>query len=170
MTTENSVNFYTLNKKYKKENDMGYIIWPQFDIPESFEQIFTFLPKQNIPSEKINRKTQYDKLLDMFELNNEDGETITITEISNSDIKLPISDKLKVQFDTVDKLIQTKKIVDNGNDNTTIIKPKKTKKVVDNENDIKHDTNLELEMKPKRKSNKTKSNSIPDRIKAELEI
>ena len=171
MTTENSINFYSLNKKYKKENDMGYIEWPNFDIPESFEILFSYLPKKNIPSEKINRKTLFEKLKDEFEFNNSDEEIITITETSNSDIKLPISDKLQVQSVIVNNTKETKEkkekksdTINNNTDNNikiSVIRPKI------NDNTINDNT---IDIKPKKKSNKTKISSIPSNIIADLEI
>lgn len=144
MTTENSINFYSTNRKYKKEDEMGYINWTKFDIPESFEILFSYLPKKNIPCEKVNRKTQFEKLIDTFELEKIDDETIVATHIEVNEKSLPSIDKLTIQLDT-------------GLEMKKPTKPTKTTKIKKNTKKAKHE-------------NQESINDIPNNILAELDI
>lgn len=61
MTNENTLNWWYDAKKYKLENEMNYIKWPVFDIPESFNIVLNYLPRNNTLQKTLERRTDFKK-------------------------------------------------------------------------------------------------------------
>lgn len=129
MTTEKTLNWWNDARKYKLENEMNYIKWQELNIPSSFEIIYNYLPKNNKLSNVLNRRTDFQKTLDILDLD-ENGISINI----NDDLDLGIVEELVKPKKKL--LVQTMTVKDIAEQ-----KPKKTiirRKIVKNEtiNDI----------------------------------
>ena len=186
MTTEHSVNLYYEAKKYKLENEMNYIKWPKFNIPESFETVLNFLPRNNILEKKLTRQTEFHKVLDMFDLDENGNEIVNepefeIVNLHKNDINLT---KLTIQSADIDKLIKSVKVkiskqTDTLSDteNLSTVKPKakaKAKVAVSVKDILSNQQNNEEPIIPNakilKKVMKISNNLIPNNISNELDI
>jgi len=189
MTTGDSIKFYSDNKKYKLKNEMGYISWDNFDIPESFEIINKYLPRNNIPAEKIKRKTLFQNTLDMFNLDENGNEINEIEIIKDNDNNNNISTtKLHIQEKPIDELIKKQNIKQFKKKNedseekeiaseiaseketkTKMKTSKKSTQIIEFNDDSSTDGQITITMKTAKKNSNIQSN-IPKKIQMELDI
>jgi Werner syndrome ATP-dependent helicase len=154
MTTGKSIQFYNENKNYKLENEMGYIKWDNFNIPESFEIIYKYLPRNNAPAEKAKRKTLLQKTLDMFNLDENGEELKEELEIIKDNNNISTT-QLHIQEKAIDELIKkdikskTKKQANNDNENseklntkTNVKTSKKSAKIINIDDELSDECNL----------------------------
>jgi Werner syndrome ATP-dependent helicase len=123
MTTGLTIDWYNNAKKYKTEEEMGYISWPTFNIPESFETIYKYLPKNNTLQNTLKRRTLFQKTLDDLNLD-ENGDPIN----DDSPIILSSSNNINVNKLTIQNI--NLNIVDaiDSEESIKTSKIKKTKK------------------------------------------
>lgn len=94
VTTEKTLNWWYLAKKYKLENEMAYIQWEEFNIPQSFEIIYNYLPKNNKNSDFAKRRTTLDIVLNDFNLDKDGNPIINDLDL---DIDINVNNNLKEQ-------------------------------------------------------------------------
>ena len=68
VTTESTIQWWNNARQYKSENEMNNILWTTLNIPPSFEIIINYLPRNNDPQSVFNRKTDFEKALDAFNM------------------------------------------------------------------------------------------------------
>lgn len=150
MTTQNTVDWWNVARKYNLENEMNYIQWPQFDIPSSFELILNYLPRNNNPHDIEKRKTDLQKTLDLFNMDI-NGRSLDdgIQELNTFDEPNKINRPNKSILQSID--IRTIKIAQS-----------KTKKIETSSEDNQNKTEL-AKSKPKTRS-KTRSKTTINEI------
>jgi hypothetical protein len=116
VTTEKTLNWWYLAKKHKLENEMAYIQWEEFNIPQSFEIIYNYLPKNNKNSDFAKRQTTLDTVLNDFNLDKDGNPIINDLDI---DIDINVNNNLKEQkllvqttdVDTIKKKERVRRVV-----------------------------------------------------------
>ena len=96
VTTQNTVDWWSNARNFNLENQMNEINWPQFNIPKSFELVLRFLPRNNNPQSIFNRKSDFQKTLELFNMDENGNVTnldFGLDDDEISTIKQPIKQK-----------------------------------------------------------------------------
>ena len=104
VASEKTLELWSLIKDFKSENDMNYIKWPEFDIPTSFNTILDFLKKNNGFQDKLERRTDLQKTLDLFDLDSNGSPLDINININKENLTKEYNNKKKSIINNIKKL------------------------------------------------------------------